>query len=546
MKQIKNARWILLILLIVANFGIHYKEVKAEVIYSQTRTETHTDVIGGLQRQKLGTGISGYVTSIEWKWWGDPLATGNNAVNLYECSDGTYTSCNLIASSTNFSNSNYLGTTTVNINLNNGTPRLETNKYYYFSLSDVYAGNKMYGSNSATSYPNGENLSCGNTYISGCGNNVYSLYFKLYGATGSTIIYNSTQFTETTPGNNYIDPDPEQDFSTTLYITDNDIEAIQNLWGISDGTININANITRLNRIYGGGDYNDTCEIFNYEYEPDEIEILTNTISTTTSLTFDGSDPDCVIAQYDTDYKITWNAYGRKDIGFGSKIWETSTTTYFTIGETNASNSGNIQTYIASSTALQIKEEQTFGFNFETCNPVALTNFDMADCIVQLIFPNDGFIEKKLTEEWSLFQYAFPIGFITDFLSIISTTTIGTLTPINAELPSALGVGTPSITLDLTGVLDSLLNATTSEFTNVSAPDTRTFYEITSEYWNKLVYIAFVMYIITRILGSGFGPNWGTSATSSTTTIEKRNLGGGVKEIHTSTKTKYKGNKFKI
>jgi len=101
--------------------------------------------------------------------------------------------------------------------------------------------------------------------------------------------------------------------------------------------------------------------------------------------------------------------------------------------------------------------------------------------------------------------HKFPIGYITDIVDVFSTTTEGTLTVIDATIPGALGFGsTQHIHLDITHVFDFLLNATTSQFNNVSASSTETFFEITNHYWSIIVYISALLYILYRTFPSLF------------------------------------------
>jgi len=94
------------------------------------------------------------------------------------------------------------------------------------------------------------------------------------------------------------------------------------------------------------------------------------------------------------------------------------------------------------------------------------------------------------------------LGYLTDAISILATSTVGSLTAIDAYVPSVLPGGGSHIRLDITGAFDSTLNATTSIYKNSSASSTQTFYQITSYYWNLLIYIALAIFLLSRILGS--------------------------------------------
>jgi len=100
----------------------------------------------------------------------------------------------------------------------------------------------------------------------------------------------------------------------------------------------------------------------------------------------------------------------------------------------------------------------------------------------------------------------FPIGYITDFISIISTSTVGSLTVLSATVPNGVVGAGSHIELDLTGILDDYLNATTSGFTNSTASSTETLFVITNRYWSYLLYILTVFYLLSRILGSKIIP----------------------------------------
>lgn len=106
-------------------------------------------------------------------------------------------------------------------------------------------------------------------------------------------------------------------------------------------------------------------------------------------------------------------------------------------------------------------------------------------------------------------KYRFPLGYVTDFVTIISTSTESSLVVVDATLPSVLPGGGAHIRIDLSHILDPVLNATSTIFNNASAPSTQTFYEITSHYWNIVLYLAVVFYVIARIVGSHIVPDLG-------------------------------------
>lgn len=142
-----------------------------------------------------------------------------------------------------------------------------------------------------------------------------------------------------------------------------------------------------------------------------------------------------------------------------------------------------------------------------SCNP--LGEFNISECIGYLFIPSTDDMLNISTSIKADVLTKFPLGYFTDIYTILSTTTIGTLTVIDATLPSALGLGSnQNIHLDLTGVLDPILNATTSSFNNSSASSTETFYLITSRYWNYLLNIGIVIYLLIRIFGNKIIPSF--------------------------------------
>lgn len=184
----------------------------------------------------------------------------------------------------------------------------------------------------------------------------------------------------------------------------------------------------------------------------------------------------------------------------------TSTTTTFTYGQMTtfdtyvASSTASFNDFISSSTTslAQVKE---------ACNPIS--GFDLVLCISGLFIPSSGDISNAVSTFKENVSTHFPLGYFSDFVSIISTTTTGSLTILDAEMPSALGVGNPTIKLDLTHKLDSVLNATTSQFSfssSTGASSTATFFETTNYYWSIFVYIMTLFYILGRLISSSVIP----------------------------------------
>jgi len=157
-----------------------------------------------------------------------------------------------------------------------------------------------------------------------------------------------------------------------------------------------------------------------------------------------------------------------------------------------------------------------WGFELDDCSVYSTWDGDKAMCallnglkrITNAVFVPDNFVFSTFIGDLhdNVLTH-FPIGYITDFVSIISTSTIGTLTVLSATVPNGV-VGTGShIELDMTGVLDQFLNATTGTFTNSTASSTETLFEITNRYWKYILYILTLLYMLRRILGATLIPH---------------------------------------
>jgi len=148
------------------------------------------------------------------------------------------------------------------------------------------------------------------------------------------------------------------------------------------------------------------------------------------------------------------------------------------------------------------------GSSFDDCT---VTSFDFFNCFsdlfAYLFVPTPDAISYMGDRLHDEILTHFPLGYITDFVSILSTTTVGSLTVLSATVPPGIPGTGSHIDLDLTGVLDPYLNATTGAFTNATASSTETLFEITNRYWSYILYLLTILYIVRRILGAHIVPH---------------------------------------
>jgi len=130
------------------------------------------------------------------------------------------------------------------------------------------------------------------------------------------------------------------------------------------------------------------------------------------------------------------------------------------------------------------------------------TNFNVLSCTAFLLIPDSGYLFDSLSNFRDNVSTHFPLGYITDLISIMSTTSSSSLPVISATIPTGIVGGGSTINLDPTHVLDFVLNSTGGTFT----ADSDTFYEKTSYYWNLILYILAGFYIFRRILGRSVIP----------------------------------------
>lgn len=208
------------------------------------------------------------------------------------------------------------------------------------------------------------------------------------------------------------------------------------------------------------------------------------------------------------------------DLIFGDSVL-TSTTTSFLVGTTTSGDL--ISQGISDSLGGLLSTGSTTVDSLNVaCNPFS-GNFDMVLCAYRLVVPDSQTANALFQETYDMVFSRAPFGYFTDFISIMSTSTIGSLTILNATVPNGLIGAGATITLDLTNVLDDVLYATTTAlFSSGSATSTDTLFDQTYYYWRIIISILFVIYVIRRLLGAHiiphnmFGEHGSLSDTSST------------------------------
>lgn len=140
----------------------------------------------------------------------------------------------------------------------------------------------------------------------------------------------------------------------------------------------------------------------------------------------------------------------------------------------------------------------------------AVTDFHFKDCLVFALIPTTADL-KHFGDTISLGVLSkFPLGYVWNIYQVLISTSSLALPVVDATVPNGV-IGTGAhIRLEISSTtLAYLWNATTSTFVNSSAPSTETYLQIVSYYWNIVVYMAVLMYILRRILGTGLiGDVW--------------------------------------
>jgi len=471
----------LTILILVFLFSSHY--VHADTLYYQPvddtifgNTNPVRDVIGSFTTSGF-TATS--LTKMVWEWKND---TGFPACPMYLT---VATSTAAFGTVYNLSTSN------------------ETNSSGEYELEEEYVASGVGVSFPAGTYNIYAHYNCG-----AIANNTYKIktnsFDDIYGfivTNDENLDINASRIKAVIPEHNAtISTTTPELISASIYINPIDFNG-ETGWG-DITNLKLRQTITLVNapvlgNIWGGtGDWvAQQSNTIVYEYDIDSSGH--SVYSTTTTFSQEGQ------RQLKTEILIGQSSVF--DLIFGENIFLASTT-YFTVGgyttgdaiTQSISDSFNELSGVASTTVDNLSI---------ACNPFS-GNFDIVICFYRLIVPDSQTATALFQETYDMVFSRAPLGYFTDFISIMSTSTVGTLTLIDATIPTGMVGSGKQITLDITNVFDFVLDSTTTPlFNSANASSTETFFVQTNRYWTIIVSILFVLYLMRRLLGSHIIPH---------------------------------------
>jgi hypothetical protein len=138
----------------------------------------------------------------------------------------------------------------------------------------------------------------------------------------------------------------------------------------------------------------------------------------------------------------------------------------------------------------------------QDCN--VISGFDFGKCMAFAFIPSTEQINQFGNTLSQGVFYKFPLGYVWSVLDVMSTTTAIAMPRLEAELPTALGIGNGGISVGIdAGMFDYILYATSSKYANASnGYSSQSFFDFTYFYWKIFVYLAVAIYLLRRILGS--------------------------------------------
>lgn len=368
------------------------------------------------------------------------------------------------------------------------TPRsgeivLNPSRYYCLRLFGDMKGDLLadfYGSDSSSSYDWMDLRDWSNTLDSAPSavNGMYSLYFRLHDtvAPPSDFDYSRSQILSLSPENGTTTSNPVT-FSFDIYIAPEDlVNAL--------GAVKVHVEMRNIdqNLLFGTG-WLSPSDIVLYDVLLTESGFVT--YSTSTPI---GEGNYRVRLTLDKHYLIDYSSLDSLShqfvVGQSSFIGTISQSSYSALNAIFASTS-------ATSTAALARSCYPFSGQFDTIN-----------CLAFLFVPDAGLLSDSVNEFKDEVLTRFPLGYVTDFVSLIGTSTPSSAVVFEMTVPSSLPGGGSQLALSVAGVLDPILDARIDDFETSTEDDARTFYEITYDYWLIFVALATLFYLLRRVLGS--------------------------------------------
>jgi hypothetical protein len=197
-------------------------------------------------------------------------------------------------------------------------------------------------------------------------------------------------------------------------------------------------------------------------------------------------------------------------VGKSTFIGNISQNSFGLLNDTLASSTGTIGT-----NCNPIKASDTFGFTYNASSSIT-------SCLAYLLIPDTGQLQTILTDFKDNVATHFPLGYVTDFLLTMSTTSTTSLNIIDVQIPEGMAGTGATLKLDITHVFDPILNAKVDKFIYKNSAGigqiatSTTLYEYTSFWWEMIIYILAGLYLLARILGMHlFDINFGSHGSLS-------------------------------
>lgn len=367
------------------------------------------------------------------------------------------------------------------------TPRsgeivLNASKYYCLSIGPEDTDHllDLYGSSVTSSSDFYDLMNWSNTADSAPSDlhGMYSLYYRVHDtvAPPSDFDYTRSKILSLSPENGTTTSNPVT-FAFDVYIAPEDlVNAL--------GSVKVHVEMRNIdqNMLFGTG-WLSPSDIVLYDVLLTESGFVTYSTSTPV-----GEGNYRVRLTLDKHYLIDYDSLDSLShqfiVGQSSFIGTISQSSYSALNAIFASSS-------ATSTAALARSCYPFSGQFDTIN-----------CLAFLFVPDAGLLSDSVNEFKDEVLTRFPLGYVTDFVSLIGTSTPSSAVVFEMTVPSSLPGGGSQLALSVAGVLDPILDARIDDFETSTEDDARTFYEITYDYWLIFVALATLFYLLRRVLGS--------------------------------------------